>query len=65
MLQNQYIKSKASESEMMAALSQAKEQVCRYANTINVNEIIGKTQLHKVIVVYKGVEMVACEEIVD
>ena len=30
---------------------------------MNVGENIGHTALHKVIVVYRGVEMVACEEV--
>ena len=34
-----------------------------YADTVNVNDHIGPTRLHKVYVVYRGVEMVACEEV--
>ena len=45
---------------MQAAVKEAEAQVCRYADTLNVNERIGHTQLHKVIVVYRGVEMVEC-----
>ena len=48
---------------MRAAVEQAKSQVCRYADTVNVNEHIATTRLHKVYVVYRGVEMVACEEV--
>ena len=58
-----YLKSQASESEVQAATEQAKAQVCRYAETVNVNEHIAATKLHKVYVVYRGVEMVACEEV--
>ena len=32
------------------------------SDTVNVNDNIGQTKLHKVIVIYRGVEMVACEE---
>ena len=58
-----YLKSQASEAEVRAAVEQAKAQVCRYAETVNVNEHIATTKLHKVYVVYRGVEMVACEEV--
>ena len=58
-----YLKSQASEAEVNAAIEQAKAQVCRYAETVNVNDSIGHTQLHKVYVVYRGVEMVACDEV--
>ena len=59
-----YLKSQATEAEVKAAIQQAQAQVCRYAETMNANERIGHTALHKVYVVYRGVEMVACEEIV-
>ena len=58
-----YLKSQATEAEVNAAIEQAKAQVCRYAETVNVNDNIGHTTLHKVYVVYKGVEMVACNAI--
>ena len=58
-----YLKSNASEAEVKAAVEQAKAQVCRYADTVNVNDNIGHTTLHKVYVVYSGVEMVACNAI--
>ena len=58
-----YLKSQASKAEVEAAVSQAEAQVCRYAETVNVNDNIGHTTLHKVYVVYKGVEMVACDEV--
>ena len=58
-----YLKSQASEAEVRVAVEQAKAQVCRYADTVNVNEHIATTRLHKVYVVYRGVEMVACEEV--
>ena len=58
-----YLKSQATEAEVAAAVNQAQAQVCRYAETLNVNDHIGHTTLHKVIVIYKGVVMVACEEV--
>ena len=58
-----YLKSNASETEVKAAVKQAEAQLCRYADTVNVNDNIGHTTLHKVYVVYSGVEMVACNAI--
>ena len=58
-----YLKSQASDAEVQAAVKQAEAQVCRYAETVNVNDNIGHTTLHKVYVVYRGVEMVACDEV--
>ena len=58
-----YLKSQASDAAVQAAIEKAKAQVCRYADTVNVSAHIAHTQLHKVYVVYRGVEMVACEEV--
>ncbi len=58
-----YLKSQASDADVQTAVEKAKAQVCRYADTVNVNAHIAHTQLHKVYVVYRGVEMVACEEV--
>ena len=58
-----YLKSQASDADVQAAIEKAKAQVCRYADTVNVNANIAHTQLHKVYVIYRGVEMVACEEV--
>ncbi|MCF2657813.1 AAA family ATPase [Parabacteroides distasonis] len=58
-----YLKSHATDTEVEVASQQAEAQVCRYADTVNVNDNIGHTRLHKVIVIYRGVEMVVCEEV--
>ena len=58
-----YLKSQATDEQVATAVEQAKAQVCRYADTVTVGESIGQTKLHKVYVVYRGVEMVACDEI--
>lgn len=57
-----YLKSQATDEQVAAAVEQAKSQVCCYADTVTVGESIGQTTLHKVYVVYRGVEMVACDE---
>ena len=58
-----YLKGPATDTQVAAAVSEAKAQVCRYADTVSVGRHIGHTRLHKVYVVYRGVEMVACEEV--
>ncbi len=58
-----YLKSHSTDDQVARAVREAQAQVCRYADTVKVNEHIGHTRLHKVYVVYKGVEMVACEEV--
>lgn len=58
-----YAKYKDPESRVeelrMAGIAQAN----RYADTDRVKNAIGTTQLHKIVVVYKGMEMKVCEEI--
>ena len=39
-------------------------QANRYADSYRVKNAVGTTQLHKIVVVYKGMEMRVCEEIV-
>ena len=58
-----YLRSNASDNETKNAAQQARQQICRYADTVNVNDNIADTQLHKIIVIYRGVEMAECEEI--
>ena len=38
-------------------------QANRYADTEVVKRNIGTTKLHKIVVVYRGMDMVVCEEI--
>ena len=59
-----YLNSKATDAQVASTIEQAKAQVCRYADIVNAKDQIGTTTLHKVYVVYRGVEMVACEEVV-
>ena len=60
-----YLNSKATDAQVASTIEQAKAQVCRYADTVNAIQQIGTTKLHKVYVVYRGVDMVACEEVVE
>ena len=42
---------------------EAIDQANRYADTDTVKRAVGTTQLHKIVVVYKGMDMPICEEI--
>ena len=58
-----YLRPHATDNEVAASVTQARQQLCRYADTVNVEKHIAHTTLHKVYVVYRGMEMVACEEV--
>jgi hypothetical protein len=42
----------------------AMEQANRYADTEVVKRNVGHTTLHKIVVVYRGMEMMVCEEVI-
>lgn len=43
--------------------AEAVEQANRYADTETVKNAVGTTTLHKIVVVYKGMDMPVCEEV--
>ena len=60
-----YAKYKDPESHTEELRLEAIAQANRYACTDTVKNAIGTTQLHKIVVVYKGMEMKVCEEITE
>ena len=58
-----YAKYKDPETRVEELRQEAIAQANRYADTDTVKRAIGSTQLHKIVVVYKGMEMRVCEEI--
>ena len=58
-----YAKYKDPESRVEELRAGAIAQANRYADTDRVKNAIGTTQLHKIVVVYKGMEMRVCEEV--
>jgi len=58
-----YAKYKDPDSRIEELRLEAIAQADRYADTEKVKSAVGSTQLHKVVVVYKGMEMRVCEEI--
>ena len=58
-----YAKSKDSDEVVARLREEAIAQANRYADTELVKSSVGQTSLHKIVVVYRGLEMVVCEEI--
>ncbi len=58
-----YAKYKDPETRVGELRREAIEQANRYAETDTVKCAIGTTELHKIVVVYKGMEMRVCEEV--
>lgn len=58
-----YAKYKDPESRMEELRLEAIAQANRYAATDTVRNAVGSTQLHKIVVVNKGMEMRVCEEV--
>ena len=58
-----YARYKDPESRVEELRAEAIAQTNSYADTDRVKNAIGTTQLHKIVVVYKGMEMRVCEEV--
>ena len=58
-----YAKYKDSESRVEELRQEAITQANRYADTETVRNAIGTTMLHKIVVVYKGMDIPVCEEV--
>ena len=58
-----YAKYKDPEGRVEELRQEAIAQANRYADTEIVRRAVGTTQLHKIVVVYKGMDMPVCEEI--
>ena len=58
-----YAKYKDPESRVEELRQEAIAQANRYADTETVKNAVGNTKLHKIVVVYKGMDMPVCEEV--
>ena len=58
-----YAKYKDSENRVEELRQEAIEQANRYAETEIVKRAVGTTKLHKIVVVYKGMDVPVCEEV--
>ena len=58
-----YAKSTDSDARIAQLFEQAKAQITRYADSDIVRHAIKQTTLHKVVVIYRSIDMVRCEEV--
>ena len=58
-----YCKSSTSDEQVKQLFQEASAQINRYANSDIVRGAVKTTKLHKLVVIYRGTEMVECEEI--
>ena len=58
-----YSKSQTTDEQVKKLFEEASAQISRYADSDMVREAVKTTKLHKLVVIYRGAEMVACEEI--
>ena len=55
-LELKYLSSKATDADMGAARENAIEQLTRYTESVGVERTIGHTQLHRLILVWRGMD---------
>ena len=60
-----YCKSNTSDAQVQKLFKEAASQVSRYADSDLVKESVKTTRLHQLVVIYRGVDMVVCEELKD
>ena len=58
-----YSKSQTTDEQVKKLFEEASAQISRYAESDMVREAVKTTKLHKLVVIYRGAEMVVCEEI--
>ena len=58
-----YCKRQTTDEHVKKLFEEASAQISRYADSDMVREAVKTTKLHKLVVIYRGAEMVACEEI--
>ena len=60
-----YCKTNTADKQLQVLFKEASAQICRYANSDIVKESVKTTKLHKLVVIYRGAEMVMCEEVTE
>ena len=58
-----YCKSNTTDAQVQKLFEEASSQICRYADSDVVREAVKTTLLHKLVVIYRGAEMVTCQEV--
>ena len=62
-LELKYLPSKASDAEVAAAREKAIDQITRYAESVGVERTIGHTRLHRLVILWRGMDIAVAEEI--
>ena len=58
-----YCKSSTADDQLAQLSGEAEAQICRYADSDIVRESVNGTTLHRLVVIYRGTEMVECREV--
>ena len=58
-----YCKSTTADDQLAQLSGEAEAQICRYADSDIVRESVNGTKLHRLVVIYRGTEMVECREV--
>ena len=62
-LELKYLPSKATDAEVAAAREKAVEQITRYAESVGVERTAGHTKVHRLILVWRGMDIAVGEEL--
>ena len=62
-LELKYLPSKATDAEVSSARKTAIDQLTRYARSVAVERTIGHTRLHRLILVWRGMDLPVAEEL--
>ena len=62
-LELKYLASKATDAELAAAREKAIGQITRYAASVNVERTAGHTQVHRLILIWRGMDLAVAEEL--
>ena len=58
-----YCKANTTDEQVKQLFDDAKAQIARYAESGVVEDVAHKTRIHKLVVIFRSVDMVACEEV--
>ena len=62
-LELKYLPSKATDAELTAAWETAIGQITRYAESVNVERTAGHTQVHRLVLIWRGMDLAVAEEL--
>ena len=62
-LELKYLPARATQTEVDAAAAQAREQLLRYAQSVAIERTYKPTQLHRLVLVWHGMELAVAEEL--